>query len=103
MYISAIIVIALLLLSIFVFRKFSSFVYSIALIDMFLRIIYYIAVHLPLGEFNGYVKTYFPESIPAIIRAFTNDILCEVLIWVYVAFMAIFWFYSISYFMKKKK
>ena len=104
MHISAIIVIVLLLLSIFVFRKFSSFVYSIAIIDIFLRIIYYIAIHLPLGEFNGYVKTYFPESIPAMVRGLITDtLICNIIIWIYIAFMGIFWFYSISYFMKKKK
>ena len=60
MYIDVIILLVLLLLSIFIFRKFSSFIYSIALIDIFLRIIYYIATHLPinLGDVTNYIITY---------------------------------------------
>jgi hypothetical protein len=105
MYIDVIILLVLLLLSIFIFRKFSSFIYSIALIDIFLRIIYYIATHLPinLGDVTNYIITYFPKSIADIISKYTNGIVCDLLMWVYIAFMAVFWFYTASYFVNKKK
>ena len=105
MYIDVIILLVLLLLSIFIFRKFSSFIYSIALIDIFLRIVFYIATHLPiyLGDVTNYILDYFPQSIAAIIQKYTNGIVCDMLMWVYIAFMAVFWFYTATFFTNKKK
>ena len=99
MYIDLIIVELLLLLVIFVFRKFSSFVYAIAIIDIFLRIMCYLKVKVPLKELGKI----FPENIPHILSKYTNDIVYDILEWAYVFIMVCFLVYIITYFIHKKK
>ena len=99
MYIDLAIVIVILLVVLFVFRKFSSFVYAFAIIDIFLRIIYYLRIKVPLKELGNI----FPENIPAIFAKYTDDIVYDILEWSYVFIMTCFLVYSIIYFIHKKK
>ena len=98
MYIDLIIVIVLLLLSIFVFKKFSSFVYALAIIDIFLRIVDFLRVKIPLKELN-----IFPSNVPSILDKYTDGMLLDVLLWVYVFIYACFLVYITLYFIKKRK
>ena len=98
MYIDLIIVIVLLLLSIFVFKKFSSFVYALAIIDIFLRIVDFLREKIPLKELN-----IFPSNIPSILDKYTDGMLLDVLLWVYVFIYACFLVYITLYFIKKRK
>ncbi len=99
MYIDLAIVIVLLLVVLFVFRKFSSFVYAFAIIDIFLRIVFYLRIKVPLKELGKI----FPENIPAIFAKYTDDIVYDILEWSYVFIMTCFLVYSIIYFIHKKK
>lgn len=99
MYIDIIIVVVLLLLSIFVYRRFSSFVYAFAIIDLFLRIMNFLVVKIPIPSLNGVL----PASIEAIMAKYTKGMLLDVLIWLYVVIYIIFLGYTIVYFSKKKK
>ena len=99
MYIDLIIVIVLLLLSIFVFRKFSSFVYALAIIDIFLRIVNFLSVKVPLKELGNI----FPKDIPSILDKYTDGMLLDILLWVYVFIYICFLVYITIYFIKKKK
>ncbi len=103
MYIDLIIIIVLLLLVLFVFRRFSSFVYSMAIIDIFLRLLNYICTHLPFEAVKTYVENYFPKDIGAIIGKYTSGIFCDVLMWGYVIVYLIFLGYITAYFVNKKK
>jgi hypothetical protein len=99
MYIDLIIVILLLILVICVFRKFSSFVYAVAIIDIFLRIMCYLKVKVPLKELGNI----FPENIPHILSKYTKDIVYDILEWIYVFIIVCFLVYIIIYFIHKKK
>lgn len=99
MYIDIIIVVVLLLLSIFVYRRFSSFVYAFAIIDLFLRIMNFLVVKIPIPSLSGVL----PTSIEAIMAKYTKGMLLDVLIWLYVVIYIIFLGYTIVYFSKKKK
>ena len=99
MYVDLIIVILLLLLVLVLFRRFSSFVYAFAIIDITLRILCFLKVKVPLKELGKI----FPESIPAIFEKYTNDIVLELLLWAYVFVYVCFLVYITSYFIKKKK
>ncbi len=103
MYIDVIILIILLLVVIFVFKRFSSFVYSLAIIDIFLRIITYIGTHVPVPELKVLIEKYFPASVPSILGNYTSGIIYEILMWIYVGFYICFLFYITRYFFKKKK
>ncbi len=99
MYIDLIIVVVLLLLVIFVFRKFSSFVYALAIIDIFLRIIDYLRINVPLKELGNI----FPSNIPAILDKYTDGMLLQILMWIYVFIYVCFLVYITNYFIHKRK
>ena len=103
MYIDIVIIVLLLIAVVFVFRRFSSFVYALCLIDIFLRIVDFIARHLPVAGITDYLDKYFPNSIGFIIEKYTNGIVEDILLWGYVIIFAIFWFYVAGYFINKRK
>lgn len=86
----------------FLKRTFSGFIYSVAVVDIFLRLIAYLKVHLFTGEVASFFNNYFPNSIPSLISKYTSSTLETVLIWVYVGIMIVFEFYVIRTFFHKK-
>jgi len=102
MYIDVIIVLILLGLVIFLFRKFSSFVYSVAIIDIFLRILTFVRDN-SVPELHNLIAKYFPESIPSIIAKYSDGIFYTILMWVYVGIFTVFLVYITKYFIKKRK
>lgn len=98
------ILIILIALVIFFFKRFSSFVYFIAIADMLLRILTFIkyqtAASVP--ELYALINKYIPENIPAIIGKYTNGIIETIILWLYVIIFCIFLFYTIRIFFKKK-
>ncbi len=99
MYIDLIIVILVLILVIFFFRKFSSFVYAIAIIDIFLRIMDFLAVKIPLKELGNIL----PNSIPDILNNYLKDTVLDIFLWGYVIIYIFFLVYITNYFIHKKK
>ncbi len=99
MYIDAIVVVVALLLVIFVFRKFSSFVYAMAIMDIFLRIMAFLRDKVPLRELGNI----FPSNIPAILDKYTDGIVLDILLWGYVFLYTCFLVYITNYFIHKKK
>ena len=79
MYLDAIVVIALIIASFGWFRRFSKFIYSVAIIDMFLRLINFIANNIGIKGFDKWVNNVFPNSIPEIIDRYTNGIVCTII------------------------
>ena len=99
MYVDLIFVVLLLLLVIILFKRFSSFVYAFAIIDIFLRIICFLKIKVPLKELGKI----FPESISAIFEKYADGIILDILLWLYVSIYVCFLIYITSYFIKKKK
>lgn len=102
MYVDVLIVLILLGIVIFFFRKFSSFVYAMAIIDIFLRILTFIRDN-SVPELKSLIGKYFPESIAAIIARYSDGIVYTILMWAYVIIFAIFLGYITKYFIKKRK
>lgn len=96
------ILIILLAVVIFFFRRFSCFIYFIAIADMFLRILTFIKLNVNVPELYALINRYIPESIPAIIGKYTNGIIYTIIMWVYVVIFCIFLFYSTRILFKKK-
>lgn len=101
MYIDAIIIIALILIAFGWFRRFSKTVYAVATIDIFLRIIDYIANNIGIKEFRSFVNSVFPNSIPNIIGNYTSGIVYTILVWGYVVIMCFFLGYTFRAFIRK--
>lgn len=103
MYIDLIIVVVLLLIVVLFFRRFSSFVYSFAIMDIFLRIVTFIKNNVPIPELQNLIGKYCPASIEAIIGRYSNGIIYTILMWLFVFIYMCFLYYTIKVFVKKKK
>lgn len=98
-----IILIAVIVLFVFLFKRtFSSFVYAVAVTDIFFRIVTYLKIRLTSGSLYAFLDRYIPSNIPSVIEKYTNDEFSIVLIWGYVILMIVFEFYAIRIFMKKR-
>jgi hypothetical protein len=103
MYIDLIVLVVLILVVIMFFKRFSSFVFSIAIIDMFLRIVTFIKYNIGLPDVSAVIGKYIPENIIAIIHKYSSGIIATILDWIYVIIMIIFLSYVIKIFISKKK
>lgn len=102
MYIDAIVVVALIIVAFCWFRKFSKTVYAIAIIDIFLRLLNYISANIGISGFNEWVRSIFPESIPSLLDNYMSGIFLTIFVWIYVFLMAVFLFYVVRTFIRKK-
>lgn len=98
----AIIVIILLIVVGFYFRRFDKVIMGIGIVDIFLRIFNYLINNIQINGISEYIEKYLPVSIPAIINHYTSDVIASILMWVYVICMGVFLFYNIRYFIRKK-
>ena len=87
------------------FKRFSSFVFLMAIIEIFLRIMTFIKNNIGLKDVAHIIGKYFPENMFAIINKYTGGLptLNTILKWVFVFIMAVFLSYIIKIFIKKKK
>lgn len=103
MYLDLIVLVILLILVIYFFRKFDSFVYFIAIIDIFLRILTFIKNNIGLPDVAELLNKYFPESLFNVIDKYTLGSVNILLKWAFVIIMIIFLVYIIKYFISKRK
>ncbi len=96
-----VIVLTLLIISLFLFKKFNSFVYSLAIIDIFLRIINFLKINLLSSELHRFLGSNFPTSIPSIINKYTIGLFKETLMWAYVINFIILEIYLLRALFKK--
>ena len=97
-----VILIVLIGIVVLIFKKFSSFIYFIAAADILLRILTFIKLQISNYEIYTFMNKYIPTSIPGIFNTYSSGILNTFLIWLYVIGMAIFEFYIIKSFFRKK-
>lgn len=83
-------------------RTFSGFVYAVAMIDIFLRVLAFLKAQLLGGNILVFLNKWFPVSVPAMIDKYTDGTLYTILLWVYVGIMIVFLFYTVRIFIKKK-
>ncbi|MBE6144147.1 MAG: hypothetical protein E7169_01040 [Firmicutes bacterium] len=97
-----VILVVLIGIVVFIFKKFSSFIYFIAIVDILLRILTFIKTQISNYEIYSFLNKYVPTSIPGILNNYSSGILNTLLIWLYVIAMIIFEYYLIRTFIKKK-
>ena len=97
-----IILLVLLGLVIFFFKRFSSFIYFIAITDIFLRIVTFIKIELTSGDIYAILNKYIPANILAILGNYSSGLLYTILVWLYVIAFIIFECYIIRTFFRKK-
>ena len=82
-------------------RTFSGFVYSIAVVDIFLRIITYLKANILRDDAFSFLG-FIPADIPTIIRSFDMGIFVEILIGIYIIMYIVFEILLIKLFINRK-
>ncbi|GEM_PF-1536096 len=99
----AIIIILVILILILLFKRtFSSAIYAIVIVDIFLRLVDFLSSHI---KFTGELGNFFnkiPSSINGVIVSNTSGVFTEILLWVMFVIYVIFLYYVFAYFMKKR-
>ena len=105
MYIDLIVLVVLIILVIMFNNRFSSFVFLVAIVDIFLRIMDFIRRNIGMKDISNIIGKYLPENVFAIINKYTGSIplLNTCLKWGFVIIMTFFLVYIIKIFLKKKK
>jgi hypothetical protein len=105
MYIDLIVLIILILVVVMFFKRFSSFVFFMAIVEIFLRILTFIKNNIGLPDVAALINKYIPENMFTIINKYTANIplLNTILRWAFVFIMCIFLSYIIKIFINKKK
>ena len=103
MYIDLIILILLGFVVIMFFKRFSSFVFFMAIVDIFFRILTFIKNNIGLRDVAALIDKYIPSSIFGIIDRYTNGLFNIILKWAFVIIMICFLVYIIRIFIHKKK
>ena len=82
------------------FKRFQSFVFFIAIVDILLRILTFIKYNTSLKDVSGLISKYFPENILNIIDKYTKDmgVINTILRWGFLVIMIIFLSYIIKIF-----
>ena|SRR5574344_1780035 len=97
-----VILIALLVIVIAVFRDIKWVTYIIGIIEIFLRLINYIGNNIGIEKFQTFVNNIFSNSIFSIIDKYTTGLINTILTWGLVIFLVWFLIYLILYLFKRK-
>lgn len=103
MYFDLIVLIILVLLVVMFFKRFSSFVFFMAIVDIALRILTFIKNNIGLSDVSALIGKYVPSSIFGIIDKYTYGLPNIILKWAFVFIMTCFLSYIIKIFIHKKK
>lgn len=102
-YIDLVVLIVLLGFVIIYSKRFQTYMFGFGMIDILFRILNLINGFIPIKEIKNFINTYIPASIPSVINHYTTGIFNTVLIWVYIVIMAVFLYYIVRVFVKRKK
>lgn len=102
-YIDLVVLIVLLVFVIIYSKRFQTYMFGFGMIDILFRILNLINGFIPIKEIRTFINTYIPASIPSVINHYATGIFNTVLIWIYIIIMAIFLFYVVKIFLKRKK
>lgn len=103
MYIDLIVLLVLIAVVFIFFRKFSSIVYAIFIIDLILRAMTYIKWNINLLDIKNVIDKYLPESVPGIIGRYLKGLPYTIVMWIYIILLFIFIGYLIRTFIKKRR
>lgn len=103
MYIDLIIVLVIFIISLIWFKKFSSFIYFFAIVDILFRLIDFLITNISIPTVSKFAKTYIPSSIPGLIGKYTSGVFETVLLWIVFILYVLFEYQIVKMFSKKRK
>lgn len=102
-YIDLIVLIIFIVFVIIYSKKFPTYIFGFAMIDIFFRVLDFLKNNIPISGIKGELSKYVPESIPSIIYKYTDGTISYLLVWAYVIIMIIFLYFIAKIFIKKKR
>jgi hypothetical protein len=84
------------------FKKFNSYIYGFAIVDILFRILYFIRSNVNIPFVND-ILSYLPTSTTGLIEKYASGVLKTILLWVVVILYIIFEYETIKLFKKKRK
>ena len=92
------ILVVLIVIVIILFRDIKWIAYLIGILEMLFRLLHYIGDNLGVVELNNLIDAYLPTSTFDIIARYTTGVVYIVLAWIIVAFLCMFLYHNICYF-----
>jgi hypothetical protein len=104
MYIDLVIFIILIVAVVFFFRRFSSFVYLVCAIDIFFRLLHFLADHMGVAELTSLINKYIPGSVAGMIGNYigATGLIYTIILWIMFGLYCILLFYIIRILVKRK-
>lgn len=97
-----IIFLLLALIILFVFKDFVSFVYFLGIVEIFLRIVNFVANNIGINDFAYWMNSNFPNSIFNILDKYSDGLLFTILCWLLVICFGVLDFHLVKYFIKRR-
>lgn len=97
-----VIVLVLGALAVMIFKRFNYLVYYVGIVDIFLRVLTFIANNIQIKVVSEFVNKYFPNSITSIMNSYSSGIINTVLQWLLVIIYIFLIYYLVKIFLKKK-
>jgi hypothetical protein len=99
----AVIIILIILILVLLFKRtFSSAIYAIVIVDIFLRLVNFLMGYINIKGDVGSFLNRIPASLNAVIINSTNGIFEDILLWAIFIVYIIFLYYIIGNFIKKR-
>lgn len=97
-----VIIFILLVLVAMFFRQFKSFIYGLAIIEIFFKILTFIKYNIGIKEVSSLIGKYIPESIIDILARYSNGLFYTILVWAFIGCMICFLVYLVKYLFGRK-
>lgn len=102
-YIDLVVLVVLIVFVIIYSKRFQTYIFGFGMIDILFRILNVINGFIPVKEIKAFINTYIPASVPTVINNYTKGMFNMALTFIYVIIMAIFLYYVVRIFIKRKK
>lgn len=92
----------LLVVVIIFYRDIKFVAYYIGILEILFRLLHYLGDNLPIIHMNSFVDKYLPNSVFSIFDGYVTGVIGDIINWAIVLLLAVFVFYLIRYFFKRK-
>ncbi len=86
---------------VFFFRDFKHTVYFFGIVELFLRLMHFVADHAPIPELSKFINKNIPNSLFTMLGKYANGLLYEILMWLLFAYFVALLVYLVRYFFKR--
>ena len=96
-----IIILVLIAIIVFFFRDYKHTAYFFGIVELFFRLMHFIADHVPIKELSHFINKYIPNSLFTMLGKYANGLLYEILMWLLFAYFVSLLVYLVRYFFKR--